>query len=442
VSKPAIPDRTSNSLTVQWSSVTLAGELYRLQYSSGSTTWYSLGLVNSPATYVHGGLQPDRKYCYRIQASSTNGIRTSPSACRYTIDASRDKVWRVELELRTADIDDADTDDSVSVSLNEAGTNHTWLDYARDDFERGTNYRYDVALEKLEYRSDINRIHIRKTGTDGWCVAGFGLFVNGVLAYDHSFASLPSGCHWIDGNDGHLPTFTVNHSTIRAQLAWQQFDQPQRFVLNLSQLPLVIAEVRVPRDETESRVESIIGDVIHGTELEWGQLYGDRYVEASYQGYGERVHVDLDLDKGSWWFDPEVDIDFDLRYQASCSEDQTEVIVNVTTANLDVNVDYDWFAEALSFVLPCGLVVSPITGEVVVDCISSLERHIEGKVRAAFQPISESFREAVPQGARCLDAEVQISPEANVTLAFTVQPPSTVTPVLPISPILPIVIRP
>jgi hypothetical protein len=37
---------------------------------------------------------------------------------------------------------------------------------------------------------------------------------------------------------------------------------------------------------------------------------------------------------------------------------------------------------------------------------------------------------------------VQISPEANVTLAFTVQPPSTVTPVLPISPILPIVIRP
>jgi hypothetical protein len=160
-------------------------------------------------------------------------------------------------------------------------------------------------------------------------------------------------------------------------------------------------------------------------------------VEASNEGYPGRVRLDLDLEKSSWWFDPEVDIDFDLRYQAQCSDDQTQVLVDVTTENLQVNVDYDWFAEALSLILPCGAFATPIADQPIPDCIDALERHIEDKIYAAFTPIRESFREAVPAGARCVGARVDIDPSANVSLVFDVQLPTTVNPPI-VPPILPI----
>jgi hypothetical protein len=79
------------------------------------------------------------------------------------------------------------------------------------------------------------------------------------------------------------------------------------------------------------------------------------------------VHVDLDLAADVFGFDPEVDVDFDLRF--SCSNGT----IAVTTLNRRVNVDSAWYAELLSLGL-----------------INILDNTVANSVGKGFQPISLS----------------------------------------------------
>ena len=226
------------------------------------------------------------------------------------------RVWRVQIQFNTPNISDADSDDSVKVQLN-AG-NSTWLDYGRDDFERGTSYTYDLKLNGINTLSDIQYIYISKDGSDGWLIKSFSLIVNGRTIYSQTF---PGNGRWLDNASGYSRTYLVPFATLRGNSSWTSYTPPFP--------PFVI-----PRAELESRIEGIVGDYIHGNELEWGHLYG-RAVEATRKN-ANTVHVDLDLEADIPVLpNPEVDVDFDVI--VTCANGTISLQVKNVVVDVDSN---------------------------------------------------------------------------------------------------------
>jgi hypothetical protein len=428
---PRVNSRGANgrSLTLLWSDSTMwASAVYQLQYQVGASWAPVATLTSTPAAFVHAGLQPDTRYCYRVEVTASTGVRRSTPTCRFTTDGTGRKAARVQLELHTGDVGDAGTDDSIQVVLSEAsntGMNSTWVDYGRDDFERGDTFTYDLNLDEIPLLSDITRIRITKDGTDGWCLADFRLLVNEIPVYAEDFHHLSGGCHWLDGNDGHQPTYEVAHAQLRAHALWQAYNEPQRLDLDFSGFPLISATLHIPRAETEQRLEGMIGHLLHGSPGHWGDRHNRAYVEADPATAPARQAVDLDLEATvPGWFDPELDVNFDLHYEAECSPDQTLALVHVTTENVHVNVDFDWFTEFLSFLLfpPC----------TIADCVTQLEDYIADRVEAGFEPIVQSQRQSLPAGTLCLSAEAVVHASADVDLVFHLlaptQPPPSPAP--------------
>jgi hypothetical protein len=244
-------------------------------------------------------------------------------------------VWRAQLAIRTADVNEAGTDDSVKAQLN--GSNVSWLDYARDDFPRNDYFTYDLTLAdvgnangspNVSRLSDVRRLEITKTGDDGLCIRELMLIVNGKPIYREVFDS--PGL-WLDSDQERSRTYTVSYSKLRQNANWRAYPAP----VYPRDLPRLIT-----RGEIESRIESIIGTVIHDNKLYWDHIYG-RAVEVSKKDDGT-LKVDLDLAAEVPGFNPEVDIDFDLG--VSCSGGR----ISMTLSNYKVNVDSRWYAEVLT----------------------------------------------------------------------------------------------
>jgi len=224
-------------------------------------------------------------------------------------------IWRAQIRLVTANVNNAGSDDDVSASLKVG--NFTWLDYGRNDFERNTNYSYDLNLTGLRTFRDVTGIRIQKTGTDAWCIKRFDLVLNDRIVYSRSFPT----CYWLDNGDGHLPSFSVSSNMLRTSVLWNSYTRP----------PLSSIAV-LERAELESRIEGMVGHLIRGNALYWGHLFG-RAVEVSRARISNSVHVDLDLAYDVPLApDPEVDVDFDLVF--SCSSGT----VNITPKNVKHSV--------------------------------------------------------------------------------------------------------
>ena len=258
---------------------------------------------------------------------SNNSGTISRDTCPPPPGPSEDTaIWRAQLRMVVADVDDAGTDDSVRVELSDG--NGTWLDYGRDDFERNSDFTYDLVLTNLGKLDDIKYLRISKVGNDGLCLKSFDLLINGKRIYSQNLTVGRTPCRWIDSDDGHAPLLLVSRATLRANTLWQQYTQPFP--------PLLI-----PREELESRIESIIGDKLHGTKLYWGEISG-RAVEVTRKD-DHTVHVDLDLAYSvDNWFDPEVDVDFDMA--VTCSNGK----ITLTASNVQVHVDANWVTDVLS----------------------------------------------------------------------------------------------
>lgn len=172
------------------------------------------------------------------------------------------------------------------MKLSEA--NSTWLNYAprpgpvpgllRDDFSRGDRFAYDLKLQTSDDQgnitssirtfSDITMIRISKTGSDGWCLRGLWLEVNGVQIFElYNIPPNPPNpsatgdarfCRWLDNTGGLQPTMEIR--TLRGTRLWEDYTQPA--------LPL-----RITREEMQSRIEAYTGDWMHGYSIDlpvWG----------------------------------------------------------------------------------------------------------------------------------------------------------------------------
>jgi hypothetical protein len=233
-------------------------------------------------------------------------------------------VYRGQLTLTTCDVRGAGTDNAVQVKLN-AG-NGTWLDYSHDDFERGSTFTYDVALDHVADLRDISMLEISKRGFDAWCLRRVELHVNNGLIFE---AHYPGAGRWL----GHTPidrrTLTLSREDLRRNRAWAAY-RPS------------VPPRRIAREEITSRLESAVGHALHGQRATWRQVTG-RGIQLERTGhftYAGMLNLKAKLDN---WPDPSIDLAFTLA--VSCVSGELRMRVR----DLTFAVDSPWYSDLATF---------------------------------------------------------------------------------------------
>jgi hypothetical protein len=386
--------------------------------------------------FENTGLQPDTNYCFRAAPMDFTSVMAdyfSGTVCAYTREAENHPVWRVELAVRTANGSNGDTEDPVRVRLNSAlppafsglptfipNGNETFLDYGRDDFERNKTDTYDLNLGGISELGDIHQISFAINGDDQWCIAGFSLFVNGVKVYNENRSPCIKSEDW---GTAQTSFFSVSHDKLRAHPLWKAYKTPKLVDATEAKTKLEACEtvdvLTIKRAELESRIEGIVGHSINFNKLEWGDLFGERYVEAQATEDPQVAHVDLDLQAAIPVLDnPEVDIDLDLRFAMTCAAGGIDF--QFATENFVVDANPGLFTEFV------GSLFCAVSG----DCKPGLETTIEKKVREAFRPLSRTIsiqsKEAVGACALGYLPTVVVTDEAD--LVISIEPKSPCNP--------------
>ncbi|MCK6544983.1 hypothetical protein L6R52_03890 [Myxococcota bacterium] len=228
-------------------------------------------------------------------------------------------IWRLQLRLTTADVSNAGTDDAAYVRLTSASDGKFWMNYGRNDRERGTTQTYDVLAPGVSTIADITRLELGKSGDDGWCIKKIELLVNEVSTpiYSKTYAS----GQWLDSSGGHSNTLVLSSATLRAYSGW---------TLSLTHL---MPPAQLSASAVESLIEAAIGDALHDQDRLYWRLEGSEYVAAT-RASASRQAIDVDLAASiDGWADPEVEVDFELRW--SCSGGQLQI----SSEDVSVNVD-------------------------------------------------------------------------------------------------------
>jgi hypothetical protein len=280
--------------------------------------------------HVDTGLVPDGGYCYQVDFTYSGGVHRKASACHHT--TLDEPVTRMQVQLTTAGVGDADTDGSVRFV---AGGGSTYLDHDRDDFERGDTHVYDVDVPAD--RSDLRRIELRNESDDGWCVTRMTLLVNTRDSFDKSFAGEPGGCLWLE-TDG-----TVNHvvelAEIRANPSWGTWAPPLPDVDTSSnpahgRFPITDAEL-------EQRVEGIVGDAIHGTVLQWFES-GTAVQAENHPTRSNVRHVRVVLEGDVTGPNATTTLDFDLVFSAGQSAKGEPIRIGIADEAFRVHSTGSW----------------------------------------------------------------------------------------------------
>ncbi|MBM4245154.1 MAG: hypothetical protein FJ148_15285 [Deltaproteobacteria bacterium] len=203
------------------------------------------------------------------------GVREAQAAPPETMP-----IFRAQLTVRTCDVTNAQTNDPVFASLN--GSNSTALDYGRNDFERNDTFTYDLVRNGVATVSDVTRLRISKTGSNGLSICRLDLRLNGALIFTQTFPATGAGRLFLDGS-GASRARTITGATLRASQTWATYTPPFP--------PFVLA-----RAEMESRIEALAGTRISGQIVRWGQRKGPRFVEATRDD-ANTLHLDLDLEE-------------------------------------------------------------------------------------------------------------------------------------------------
>jgi len=354
--QPGLVSRTDSSIKIKWtdnSSYEQGYNLYRGPDYSGPWTRIAVfGAVpgnTEVMQYTDAGLPRDTRYYYRVGAYNFFGESFSTPQTFATIDGRID-VTRLQIRLRTANVSDAGTDDDVHVAVNDVNVNFgTYLDYGRNDFERGDDFTYELVPDGVSDLSDINQIMIFKTGDDGWCIESLDLLVNGGVVFTQDFGSTSSTCRWLDNENGHENHFVVGRDTLRAHPRWQNLVLPLK--------------TSIPKLELGDLVEGIVGNIIHDdiyldlpvyigdADPYWGELHGDRAVVVTGKD-SSTVHLSFNLGIGLTVLDdPNVDLSFDVRLTGVCRTPTSPPFIHPIIENIDAKPHFGTLSQIFTLFL-------------------------------------------------------------------------------------------
>ncbi len=354
---PILDERTATSIRFHWwdlSSYESGYEVHRAPAYGGPWTklaaWgpYNGGAV--PMSYTDDfKIDPDTLYYYEVRVFNAHGESSAIQAFS-SLDVEGRGVSRLQLRVRTADVADADTNDDVNVSVKDYEPDGTWLDYGRDDFERGDKFTYELLPPDVTELSDIHQIHILKPGTDGWCIAELALLADGIKVYEQYFGETAVTCRWLDDANGQQNHLTIGRDALRAHPSWQAYKQR-------------IPSLSLERVDLANRIEGIVGHIIHddvyvdalpfymgNVDVSWtgDALDGTRHVNISKKDE-QAVHVDFELDVNT----PGPGgltggLGFDLRFKSECRTETTPARILISMEQVQTTADFDWTTEALT----------------------------------------------------------------------------------------------
>ena len=400
--RPGIGAKTTASLEVRWNGTSKAGKPYRLlRTEPGGPVVIASG--TAPATIVSAtdtGLLKDTVYCYEAEVDEPNfGPLRSEHICGYTLAGQ--SVIRLQIELTTADISDANTDDSVFVDINGQ---RTWLDHNIDDRERGDTHRYDLAL--VGDTADIRYVTLGKEGSDGWCVAGLALLVNGFSMFQKSFTDMPDGCLWLDNEGGASLTYLITPPELRAHPNWANYHTP--FPELTKTANGYTGSFQISAAELSERIEGIVGNAINGTALYWPES-GTGVEIAAQPDQANAVHVTVHLKGDVFGPDATITIQFDLVFGLSQAAFGKPIDVAITDANLNVHSTDSWDDDGVE--------------DGVRDAWPVIDMGFQIDVDAILQPLVATFPDLQAYLGRCCDAfAVEVDAQGNVKLSASLSP--------------------
>jgi hypothetical protein len=374
---PRVTARTGSSLTVSYT-IDSGWTSYQLQRRPFGGTWTLGAGTNNPAagsrSYTDSGKTADTRHCYRLRAVNAAGTTTTPEACGLTsspASATNPRINRLQLRVEVSDIADAGTTADVSARLSSLSLpvmhfnalnpaprriGNDWI----DSFATNNTFTYELELHGMQRLRDISEISLHNWGTDALCVERIDLLVNGGVALTKIFGA--SSCRVIETEAGsvHPPELLISFDEIRLVPSFTNFTNPGP-----------VFEIR--REETEARIEAMIGNIIFNQDVKWG-TFGNRAVQATFLSPSSmRVAVDLEGEVEDLP-NPHVDFDFDLvlgraRSPSNTGWDLTADVVNVTSS-----VDFSWWTDLLAAAFgPLGLTAMEV-----------LEHHIEDGIEESF----------------------------------------------------------
>jgi hypothetical protein len=299
-------------------------------YASKDIYDYARGrLVNNQ--YVNGHWERQRVNGAKPENSPPAAVsvlpdpRIKPVTPVNNIDESI-PVSRIQLRIVTGNGENDNEDKEVIVKLNNDDADY-YLDYGPDDFERGSDRRYDIISKSIKTIADIKQIKLMVKGDDVWGIEKVELYLNN--ASSPVFSSTYREPIHINST-GNYPRFLIyTEYQLRSNTFWQRI--PSNEALRNPPVPIPASMIR-------SMVESMVGNLLHQQEdhdLYWGNTNGANTVWGDHVEMkrldGNTLHFDLDLQYEVTGTNPEIDVDFDLYFECKPNGSVSIETRNITT---------------------------------------------------------------------------------------------------------------
>jgi hypothetical protein len=358
--------------------------------------------------YTDGNLQPDTRYCYKIESFNAEGARQSNSSCTYTRDANNISVWQLQLRVKVANFADAGSDAPLRIQIGDTGQYEavdTHLDYSHDDLERNSDFTYFLNVGHISELSDITNLAISNVSgdePDHIFIEEINLLVNGHEIFGRHFGVTSSSALRI-GSHG------IGHDELRSNPSWQAFVNSSLNDNTFNQPPISVAsdgrfQIRIPPGEVVQRIEMLAGHArsssyYNRARFKWGHFSGPA-VEVT-QKSTNAIHVDLDMEATiNNWPNPDLDIDFDVELTKGCNNAEHKLMVDLSSQNFTSNVDYSLWGEILS----SGVLT--IAEKVINSLAGNSSDPIEG----------EHLEFRLPQNIDCDSLEARFDPDASLVI--------------------------
>lgn len=357
----AIVRRTNNTMNINWHDRADDETGNRILRTTDLLNWTNIserGVLPKFAlqTYSDINLTANTRYCYQIETYNNEGARRSQLRCAYTKADYSIPIWRLQLVVKVANLDNADSNDEFGISLEGLTWTYTYMDYARQNLNRNATCSFDLNLNHVEDINDISNFMLQKIGGDKLLIESFCLLANNAGTSDTLFSQYFGRTNATALN---LGGYSVSHEELWGSENWNTFVQASldSDTHNIPSIEFSNGQVQVVIKKAEllSRLEARIGHELHADprlkgRVAWGKLFGEG-VEMTRKN-NNTFAVDLDLKAIiDYFFDQEVDVDFELSFEKECTEDG-DLVLKINSFNYKTNWDDSKLLELLNIETP------------------------------------------------------------------------------------------
>lgn len=404
----AIGDRAASSISLSLTDLSDNETGNRVLRTTDLFNWQVMADIGSipkfeTVHYTDANLRPDTRYCYTIESHNTEGARQSPFRCTYTLDGHNIGVWRLQLRVKVANLADAGTDHPLRIQMANNGEHlpvETFLDYGQDDFERNSDFTYDLNIEHIRELSDITDFTVVNHGNeqDTVLIEAIDLLVNEHEVFSRHFGITPVSALRL----GLSGSYQVEHADLRSNPSWQTFVSNSLNDRAFNLPPIRFADdgqiqIQIPHDQIVSRIESFVGHLINTSSdisgsFKWGHLDGPAVEVQRISTRAIRVDLDTEATINNWP-NPALDIDFDIEVAKRCEDGENKLIIDLTSKNFSSNADFALWKDLAS------LGVLKLTGDLLdwyaLNCATPPE-------------IKQSYDVSLPQNINCDDLNITV----------------------------------